>query len=91
MRLKTGVILTKLEEETVVVAVGEAGKAFRGMMKMNETAAFLTELLKEEQDEDGLVGHLLREYQVDAETARRNVRYVVNQLSELGLMETENS
>ena len=87
MRLKTGVILTKLEEETVVVAVGEAGKAFRGMMKMNETAAFLTELLKEEQDEDSLVAHLLSEYQVDEDTARRNVRYVVNQLSELGLME----
>ena len=65
MKLKTGVILTKLEEETVVVAVGEAGKAFRGMMKMNETAAYLTELLKGEQDEDSLVEHLLAEYQVD--------------------------
>ena len=87
MRLKTGVILTKLEGETVVVAVGAAGEAFRGMMKMNETAAFLTELLKSEQDEDSLVASLLDEYDVDDATARRNVRYVVNQLSELGLME----
>lgn len=87
MKLKTGVILTKLDGQTVAVAVGEAGKVFKGMMKMNETAAFLTEKLQSERTERELVDCLLEEYRVDEETALRNVRYVVDQLSGIGLIE----
>lgn len=87
MKLKTGVILTKMQDETVAVAVGEAGSVFKGMIKMNETAAFLAEHLQNEQTEDGLVSLLLSEYRVSEEDARRNVRYVVAQLTKIGLID----
>jgi len=87
MKLIDGVVLTKLQEETVAVAVGEAAKRFKGMIKLNETAAFLATLLKQEQSEEGLVEALLREYDVEREVAARNVRYVIEQLSLIGLIE----
>ncbi len=87
MKLKPGLIFSSLNGETVVVAAGAAGEHFKGMMKMNETAAYLAGMLQTEQTEEELVLALLSQYEVDRETAVRNVRYVVKQLTTLGLMD----
>ncbi len=87
MKLKNGLIFSTLEGQTVVVAAGEAGEGFKGMMKMNETAAFLAKLMQNEQTEDALTEALLEIYDVTPDVARRNVRYVVKQLGDLGLLE----
>lgn len=87
MKLKNGVIINEINGEYVAVAAGEAGKAFNGMIKMNETAAFIAGVLKNETDEDGVVNALCAEYEVDADLARENVRAVVSKLESAGLIE----
>ena len=87
MKLKTGVIVTKMDDQYVAVTAGEAGKAFNGMIKMNGTAAFIAKLLQNDISEDGIVDAICAEYDVDAETARVNVRAVVEKLASAGLVD----
>ena len=46
MRLKEGFILHEVGEEHMAVATGEAAKAFNGIIRNNETAAYIFELLQ---------------------------------------------
>ena len=87
MKLKSGVIINEMNGEFVAVAAGEAGKAFNGMIKMNGTAAFIAKLLQNDISEDGIVDAICAEYEVDAETARVNVRAVVEKLASAGLVD----
>ena len=87
MKLKEGIILSKMDDAYVAVAAGEAGKSFSGLVRMNETAAFIFEHLKEETDVDRLTAELLAAYDgVTEEMARRSAESVVAQLSEAGLL-----
>lgn len=87
MKLKSGVIINEINGEYVAVAAGEAGKAFNGMIKMNGTAAFIAKVLQNDTDEDGVVAALCDEYDVDADTARANVRAVIAKLESAGLIQ----
>ena len=86
MKLKSGVIINEMNGEYVAVAAGEAGKAFNGMIKMNGTAAFIAKILQNDISEDGIVDAICAEYEVDAETARVNVKAVISKLEAAGLV-----
>ena len=58
MKAKKGFILRRLGQEYMVVPIGEASKNLNGMIRMNETGAFLWKEL-----ENGITAHKdLREY-----------------------------
>ena len=87
MKLKSGIIVNEINGDYVAVAAGEAGKAFNGMIKMNGTAAFIVKALQTETNEDGIVAAILAEYEVDEETARQNVRAVIEKFRSAGLID----
>ena len=87
MRLKDGVIINQADGAFIAVAAGEAGKSFNGMIKLNATAAFILERLKEETTIDSLVKAITDEYDVSAETAEDNAMKIVRTLREHGLIE----
>jgi len=87
MKLKSGIVTDQIDKDQfVAVATGEAAKSFSGMIRNNKTAAFLFELLREEQSEDSLVEALLQEYEVSEEVARQDVRRIVKQIREAGIL-----
>lgn len=86
MRLKDGVIFTKVAEETIVVTVGEAAEAFRGMIKLNETGAFLAERMLQQTTKEELVAALRQEYEVDEETAVEAVESIVEKFESVELI-----
>ena len=49
MKLKNGIVTNSIDGESFAIATGEAAKEFNGLIKNNATAAFIFELLKEEQ------------------------------------------
>ena len=73
MRIKEGFILRKVGKQYVVAATGKASKDFNGMIRLNASAAYVFELLKEDMTEEALVAALLKEYDVDEETAKLDV------------------
>ena len=56
-------------------------------MHNNPTAAFLFELLQTEQTEDSLVAALTEKYDVDADTARADVREMLDTLRAAGVLD----
>ena len=86
MKLKEGVIFTKVAEETIVVTVGEAANAFRGMIKLNSTGAFIAENMLENTSKEELVALLRKEYDVDEETAAESVESIVEKFQSVGLI-----
>ena len=57
------------------------------MICLTETAAFLFAMLQEEHTEAELVDALLAEYDVDRETATKDVREFVEQMESVGILE----
>lgn len=77
MKLKNGIITNTIDGESYAIATGEAAKFFNGLIKNNESAAFLFELLKTDQTEDSLVNAMCDKYDVDEETARADIRELI--------------
>ena len=87
MKIKKGFILRKMGDQHLVVAVGEAAKKFKGMMRLNETSAFLWEQLSDHTTIDALVEKLLSEYDTDPDTARADVTAFVAKLKSSNLLD----
>ena len=86
MRLKDGVIFTRVAEETIVVTVGEAAEAFRGMIKLNTTGAFIAQRMLQDTTKEELVAALRQEYEIDEETALKAVESIVEKFASVELI-----
>ena len=81
MQIKKDFTIQKVGASYVAVAVGETSKTFHGMVRLNETGAFLWNLMAEKDcTEDELVDAVLAEYEVDRETVTADVRRIVESL-----------
>ena len=87
MRLKEGVIVTQVGDNHIVVAAGQAAEKFTGMLKMNGTAAFITQQFQTETTPDAVANVLVEKYDVSLEQALESVNSVVKSLLSLGLLE----
>ncbi len=87
MKLKDGIVTNSIDGESFAIATGSAAKDFNGLIKNNATAAFIFELLKEEQTEDSIVNAMTNKYDVDEETARADVNELLNLLKSKNLIE----
>ena len=86
MKIKDGFILREVAGSYLVVAVGNAVKEFGGIVNLNETGAFLWRLLEKSSTEPEMVDALLNEYEVDRETAEKDVKAFVDKLTEAKLV-----
>lgn len=86
MHIVPGFILREIAGETVVIPTGEAARRLSGVITLNECGRFLFELLRSEQTKDSLVDALLDEYEIDRDTASRDVDAFVEKLSEYGFL-----
>ena len=87
MKIRNGFMLRKVGGQNVVVAVGAASRDFNGIIKLNETGAFLWELLKSERTTEELTEALLAEYDIDRETASADVEAFAERLSRAELLD----
>lgn len=87
MKLKDGIVLGNVDGENFAIATGKAMKQFNGVIHNNKTAAYLFELLKEEQSEDSLVAAMLERYDVDEATARADIREVLEIMQNAGVLD----
>ena len=64
MRIKDGYIMKKLGAGFVVITVGQAGKDFNGMIRLNDTGAFLWQAILDGADSrEKLLGIMLKSYE----------------------------
>lgn len=87
MKIKKGFCVRRVGDENIAVPVGEFGKSFHGMIKLNETGNFLWNFFTKEHTAEEAVQALCGEYDVDGETARKDVERFVSVLQENGFVE----
>lgn len=79
-------ILREIAGECILVPTGAAAAKLNGIISLNGSGRYLWELLREERTEAELTEALLAEYEVDRETAERDVRSFVGRLREAGAL-----
>ena len=87
MRIKEGYMLREAAGETVVVPFGEEALNFQGIISLNETRALLWKELEQGCEKKDLVQALLDEYEVDAETAEKDVNEFLKRADDAGLID----
>lgn len=73
MKIKEGFILRKVGTQYVVAATGKASENFNGIIRLNESGAFIFRQLQEGTTAEELMARLLEEYDVDEAAARQDV------------------
>ena len=86
MILRNEIIVSFLGDEYVAVAAEEASEHFHGMIKLNETGAFITECLKKETTAEAVAEALCEKYDVSREKALGDVMKLVEAYKKAGLL-----
>lgn len=85
MKLKDGFMLKEVAGSYIVIPVGQVD--FTAMITVNETGAFLWELLGDDCDMAHLVARMTAEYDIDEATAKRDIEAFLKILTDNNLME----
>ena len=87
MKINENFLLREVAGNAVVVPVGEASDRFNGMIKLNETAAFIWRVFEEDREVSDAVDALCGTYGVDRETAERDVLALIETLRRTGILD----
>ena len=88
MKLKYNFVTNKVADMVVAVAVGEDVQKFDGFIKMNETGAYIFNMLKNDVTEDEITAAMEKEYEgVTSEELRKTVSEFIGRLKESDMIE----
>ena len=87
MKIKDDFILRKVADSYVVVPVNKMTLDFNGIINLNETGAFLFELLQKGAERDELVDKMLEEYDVDREKAEADIDVFIQKVRDADVLE----
>ena len=82
MRLNSDYVLREIAGDFVLVPTGEAVAKFNGLFGVSEVGARILELLPECPDEAAVVSRIVDEYDIDEETAKKDVSEFIADLRE---------
>lgn len=88
MKLKSHIVTQEIGGQHMLVAAMEKEGDFHGIVKSNETAAFVVEALKEDVTEDEILAKLQTVYEGDEADMRADIQKVIADLSARGLLES---
>ena len=86
MKLKYSFEIMELDGQEVAVPIGDIVHEFRGVIKLNETAAFMLSLLKDDITEEQIVEVLSKEYGVPNSMIVDDVDKYLNEFRERNLL-----
>lgn len=86
MKIKKELIRRSIAGDTVLVPVGRTVYDANGLFVLNELGDFLWERLPAAEDAEALLAAVLEEYEVDADTARRDIAAFLADLARHGIV-----
>ena len=87
MKIKKDFILRKVADSYVVVPVGKLTLDFNGIINLNESGAFLFEILQKGAEREELIENLLAEYDVSPEKAAADVDKFIQKAKDADVLE----
>ena len=87
MKIKEGFLLRTVAGSNIVVPIGEGSIDFSGVITLNEVGAFLWKILEQPSSKEALLEKLTAEYDVDSETASKDIDAFLTKLREANLLD----
>ena len=88
MKIKSGFVLEEVGGSYLACATGALASGFTGLVRLNETGAFLWGLLSEkDMTRDGLLSAMTAEYEVSEEIALADIDAFTKKLRENGILD----
>lgn len=86
MKIKKELVKRDIAGDTVLVPVGKTVYDANGLFVLNEVGAFLWDVLPEAEGLEDLTEAVLREYEVGADEARRDIEAFLNKLQQMAII-----
>ena len=87
MTIKPNYIVRQVMDYYIVMGVGDAAYTPYEIMSLNETGAFLWQILEKGAEKEALAAALVKEYEVDEPTAEKDVEIFLTKLRERELID----
>lgn len=87
MKIAEGFVLKTIAGNHIVVPVGANSIHFNSVITLNNSGAFLWNLLNEDKTEQELVSALLEAYEVDESTAEQDVAKFLESLRSANILQ----
>ena len=87
IRIKEDFMLRNINEDWIVIPMGERLLEFNGMMKLNQSGGFIWKLLEQNKSRADIIAAMLKEYDLDEETATRGFDTFLQALVESNILE----
>ena len=88
MKIKKGFVLEKVGDSYLSCATGKLAKQFSGFVRLNETGAFLWEILSSQDvTKEDMVAKMTAEYDITPDIAKRDINVFVENLEKNGILE----
>ncbi|MCH5296276.1 MAG: PqqD family protein [Ruminococcus sp.] len=87
MKIKDDFILRKVADTYVVVPVNSMTLDFNGIINLNETGAFLFELLQKGATKEELLDKMLEEYDVPQKKASEDIDIFIQKVKDADILE----
>lgn len=82
MKIKDGFVKTEIADKIVAIPVGVNTVDFSGVIVLNETAAFLWDLMQNDTDKETLLKAVLNEYEITEADALSDIDAFLQNLKE---------
>lgn len=86
MKRKPNFIKRSIGAENILIPIGAQLKSVKGIITLNNTGAYLWDLLAEDMTIDGLTAALVAQFEVTYERARADVEHFFRELDANGMI-----
>jgi hypothetical protein len=88
MKIKKGFVVKEIAGQNVVIALGAASKVFNGIIKLNDSARFIWDMLTEGKEKEEIIAALSEEYaDVDRELLEKDFDTFIEALKGAKILE----
>lgn len=87
MKVQKEFVLREIAGDYVIIPTGKTVLTFNGLITVNEVGADLWKMLQSDVTFEDLVQGILKEYDVDEETAREDIQEFLDTLIRGGILE----
>lgn len=86
MKVSGEMILREIAGEFILIPVGQTALKVHGMISLTESGMLLWKKLQDDCSEADLVDTILGEYEIDRETAIKDVQAFLEKLDDIGIL-----
>ena len=87
MKIKSGFVVREIAGQSVVIALGQAGQIFNGLIKLNETGRLIWDMLVTGAEREEIIDAMSEAYDVDRAILAQDCDAFLQTLQEKNILE----